>query len=172
MKKPTIIAVGVTVGLVFLGGAMFAQNISNTGPESNNQITQNNNQNCKTTNSTNVNVSNQKNQSSTTGEANGSNNTNTGSSTTGNASNSSSSNTNVNVKNEDNCIAAEAAGKGSGGSGGVEPQKKQAQAPVGGVAAGDANVLTSIMTLSLFGGSVMAIILGAKHLKKATDNIK
>ena len=56
MKKSTTIVVGVLVGIVFLGGAMFAQNIENTGPNSTNSVTQNNNTECTSENNNNVDV--------------------------------------------------------------------------------------------------------------------
>jgi len=172
MKRSTIITVGVTVGLIFLGGAMFAQNVSNTGPESNNQVTQESNQNCQTTNNNQVNVNNQNNQNSTTGNSNNQNNTNTGSSSTGSSNNSSSTNTNVNVNNNNNCASTTTTtgGKGAGGAGSVSATN-QVNAPNGSVAAGSVNLESLLTTIALLIVSSAFVAAGFRQIKRASVKV-
>ena len=157
MKKSTTIVVGVLVGIVFLGGAMFAQNIENTGPNSTNSVTQNNN---------NVDVNSENNQSSDSGETGSTGNTNGGTSSTGNASNNNSNSTNVNINNENNCIAA----KTTGGKGGGKDETEEGKAtgvtktPVGGVAAGNLEITQAIIAVAIVTGSFGAIFVGTKKL--------
>jgi cobalamin biosynthesis Mg chelatase CobN len=166
MKKSTTIVVGVLVGIVFLGGAMFAQNIENTGPNSTNSVTQNNNTECTSENNNNVDVNSENNQSSDSGETGSTGNTNGGTSSTGNASNNNSNSTNVNINNENNCIAA----KTTGGKGGGKDETEEGKAtgvtktPVGGVAAGNLEITQAIIAVAIVTGSFGAIFVGTKKL--------
>jgi cytoskeletal protein RodZ len=172
MKKSTTITIGVLVGVVFLGGAMFAQNVSDTGPNTNNPVTQNQSSECTSTNNNNVNVNNENNQSSESGTANSTGNTNSNSSTTGSASNSSSTSTNVNINNDNNCITTQAATKKDDGNK-TEVGGKGAgvsKTPAGGVAAGNIEIAQAFITVAIITGSFGAIFVGTKKLASTINS--
>jgi hypothetical protein len=73
-----------------------AETITNTGPNSNNTITNNSTQNSSTVCINTTTVSNTNNQGATSGSANNSGNTSSGGATSGSSSNTSSTNTSVN----------------------------------------------------------------------------
>lgn len=132
MKKLLTILALPVLSFASVGTVAAQGNINNTGPGSNNQVTNNRTSNFVCVNNNNANVKSNNNQSSNSGSANNSGNTNGGGATSGSASNRNSSNTNISVNN--GCptgTRAVAAGsvEAKGAGGGVAPAGQGSVAP-------------------------------------------
>jgi len=103
MKKVLISAAAVLAGMGLLSAPVFAAEISNTGPGSDNSITSTNDTDCSVENNNNVDVDNDNSQGANSGDSTNGSNTNGGNSNSGNANNSNSSDVNVDVNNSGCC---------------------------------------------------------------------
>lgn len=117
--------------------AMAQANINNTGPGSNNTITNNSATTCTSVSSNSAIVSNTTSQSSSSGGANVSGNTSGGSATSGSSSNNSSTNTQLSFTNGNPCVPSVSlpvggSGGNGGGSGGGAAQTAAALTLAGG----------------------------------------
>ncbi len=173
MYKLTRIALGAASCFMLFGGTAAAQtSITNTGPGSNNTVTQTSTNNCTVTNNNTVTATNSNPQSSTSGTANTSGNTSGGSATSGSSSNTSNNSTNAFINNLNGCAPAAATAAAvttsqpqvqsaatTGGQGAAEVMAAQVSAPVGAVSAGapnDAALLLGLSSSTLLTGSVAA----------------
>ena len=140
--KRFLTTLSVLVGFILLSSSVSAQEITNTGPNSNNTVNQTTNSDCTSQTSNQIDVNNSNDQSSQTGESDSNNNTNSEDTTTGESSNSSNTETNIEVNNSNNCVA-QTQTEGGKGSGTVTTSTKVpaqvSKMPVGGVAAGSAS---------------------------------
>lgn len=143
MKKLLKTGLATILSCMLFSAAASAQVITNTGPGSNNTITQTNTsvRTCANTNV--VGVTNSNTQVATSGTAKTSGNTTGGNATSGSASNSNSSSTSVAVSN--NCGATPA--NTPGGSGGGSQVTPQGGVGAGGFGAGAEAELASVASL-------------------------
>lgn len=116
MKKLLVASLATAVFAVAPSGAVFAASINNTGPGSNNVITNSNSNNCNKTNNNSLVVQGSNSQNGSTGNTSSGNNTSGGNSTSGNSSNSNNSNVKVNVSTNGCGTKTTGGGKGSGTS--------------------------------------------------------
>jgi len=99
MKKIITTAAIVLAGMGLLSAPAFAAEISNTGPGSDNSITDENSCNSTTNNDNDVDVNNGNSQGADSGNAGSNSNTTGGGANSGNADNSNSNDTDVDVTN-------------------------------------------------------------------------
>ncbi len=119
MQKVVKLSLIGLVSAMFLGGIALADTgaIGNTGPDSSNNITNNNNQNTNQENNNHVGVDNNSDQTCQSGSANTSSNTNAGGAQSGEANCENTTNTIINIANGSGAVVpAEeiTPGKGAG----------------------------------------------------------
>lgn len=144
MKKLLKTSLATILSCMLFSAAASAQVITNTGPGSNNTITQTNTSVRSCTNTNVVGVTNANTQTSASGVANTSGNTTGGNATSGSATNSNSSSTSVAVNNS--CGATTANTPSNGGRGGGSQVTPQGGGG-GGAGAGAEAELASVASL-------------------------
>lgn len=166
--------VGVVGGLLIFGSVASAQEISNTGPDSRNEIKISNECDVRVDNDTDVRVTNNNPQTAVSGDAEADENTTNGSVSSGDATNSSSANFNVDVNNATSPSCAPKADRPTvtptevtpdvattvttrpvGGQGAGPMAEAQVMVPVGGVGAGSGGpaYLSGLIAMTLATGA-------------------